>query len=270
MEAAKVGWLAPTVRATSNLILRTHYLRRGANEARRTSLTGLATCYLNRRTSVILEHRGVRFLYRWGLPLGVISVRYFEPHTFRLLNMTHGTVFVDVGSSVGAYPLHFASHFRRVIALEPSREAFSVLNENIALNGIENVRTENRSAWNRSGTVRLYHARHMVNWSSTFESPDFDVVEAVRLDELLSNENKIDIVKVDVEGSELEVVQGGLEVLKRTDRLIIEVRRETDVRISDLLSELGFHRVELEDRTVDKNLLFTRVEEPQTWPTAKD
>jgi hypothetical protein len=66
-------------------------------------------------------------------------------------------------------------------------------------------------------------------------------IEAVTLDEISKSIKlkKIDLIKIDAEGSEYEILKGSEYTLKLTKYLIIEV--STDLKqISDFLEERGF------------------------------
>jgi hypothetical protein len=54
---------------------------------------------------------------------------------------------------------------------------------------------------------------------------------------------RIDLMKVDVEGSEIDVLLGGGDSIHRTDRLVIEVSSETSAAVAQALRAAGFARV---------------------------
>lgn len=59
-------------------------------------------------------------------------------------------------------------------------------------------------------------------------------VDVACLDDVLVDKDPIDILKVDVERSELAVLQGGTEVLKRTRFLLVEIGLSRDTRGNNL------------------------------------
>ena len=70
--------------------------------------------------------------------------------------------------------------------------------------------------------------------------------------------NSVDLVKIDVEGSELEVIYSGLELITRVKSLIIEVRQKYVDKIILLMEKNGFQCYCLEFRKdlQESNLLF--------------
>lgn len=78
-------------------------------------------------------------------------------------------------------------------------------------------------------------------------------VEQVRLDDILVRDNVIDYLKIDVQGSEISVLQGAKETLRKTKLLLIEcnflqnyVNGSTIGEVHNFLSEQGFLLVELD------------------------
>lgn len=77
--------------------------------------------------------------------------------------------------------------------------------------------------------------------------------ETTTLD-LLFNERQFDLIKMDVQGSELDIIRGGLQVVSRCKGLILELSSTNyndgapmDLEIIDYLSTIGFEQVEVVD-----------------------
>jgi FkbM family methyltransferase len=136
----------------------------------------------------------------------------------------NGDVFVDIGAHVGAWCLNLANSFQIVYAFEPDPRAYDQLCENIKLNEIHNIIVEKMAISNVNGRIpfNVFDLAH-----STFR-PDIhsklhqDVkpesvidVDAMTLDSFFSIfDKKIDLIKVDVEGAEIDVLQGAVGVIK--------------------------------------------------------
>jgi Protein-L-isoaspartate(D-aspartate) O-methyltransferase (PCMT) len=75
-----------------------------------------------------------------------------------------GDVFVDVGANVGYFTVlasRLVGESGRVVAIEPSPLANTVLRRNVSDNGGENVRVENVAVWDSSGEVVVFGASHV-------------------------------------------------------------------------------------------------------------
>jgi len=139
-----------------------------------------------------------------------------EPETVALLEraLAPGQVFVDVGANIGYLTLLAAARVGpagRVVAVEPGPDNLHFLRRNLEVNGFANVRVVAAAA----GACRTEATLHLspVSTIHSLHAPaepgagsSSIAVAQVRLDELL--EAPPDLVKIDVEGAELEVLAG--------------------------------------------------------------
>lgn len=132
-----------------------------------------------------------------------------------------GGTFVDVGAHVGLYALQlaFSNSTGRVVAVEANPKTFDTLCENISLNGLLNVEPERVAVWNSSGIeIDLYDVKGLASGGSTGavrigEALQVAKAKTVTLNDLLAAESRVDLIKIDVEGAEVEVLQGSLDAL---------------------------------------------------------
>jgi FkbM family methyltransferase len=127
-----------------------------------------------------------------------------------------------VGANVGAYTLLFGQWVRpggRVYAFEPAPDAFAGLVRHVELNGLTDVVTFVRAAaGERSGTVRIVSEgiAGTNRVASAADDAAGEEVRAVSLDDFCAREGITPaLVKIDVEGWELEVLRGARETLRR-------------------------------------------------------
>lgn len=129
-----------------------------------------------------------------------------------------GEVVVDVGANIGVVTLAASvavGPTGRVIAIEPHPETAGHLRGNIAFNDARNVEVHNVAVGCADGTVgfssRGADDKNCVRWTRG------DIqVPISRLDRLLAGVATIHLLKVDVEGYEKFVFEGGTSVLART------------------------------------------------------
>ncbi len=156
-------------------------------------------------------------------------------------------VFVDVGASSGIYTLKAAQHFRTsggsdglVLALEPFPDVLAMLFHNIQTNGFANVRLRNVCAGARTEPGTLWTNFGKPNLFSLIQSDEkaspLEVL-TVALDDLFIWEqlNRLDYLKIDVEGTEGQVLAGARNVLQKYRPIIqIEVdKKDTLVDLPD-------------------------------------
>jgi FkbM family methyltransferase len=256
----KVGYISPALKTILSLIFRSRLTNtRFGFGSLRVGIAVLKT-HLGASSQILLEYGSVRFVYKRGTPLGLVSARFFEPKSYALICASRGALFVDIGASVGAYVISAARRFERVTAVEPDRESCETLKRNISLNGLSNVTVVTQALSHKAGVAKLSKPIWAVNRSLVDKTGSFDLVETATLDMLLAHESKIDFMKIDVEGAEVSVLTGGAEALRRTDRVIVEIRRENHQKVVRMMASLGFCDRVLEDRGVDKNVLFYRTD----------
>ncbi|GAA5418518.1 hypothetical protein Stok01_00460 [Sulfurisphaera tokodaii] len=76
------------------------------------------------------------------------------------------------------------------------------------------------------------------------------------MDELLSPYDSIDLIKIDVEGAELDVIKSGINQLHKVKKIVMEVRNQYESEIDSTLIKEGFKKCILEDRGHEKNILY--------------
>lgn len=124
---------------------------------------------------------------------------------------------IDIGSNFGYYSLIAAGSNSnvRIHAFEPSTQTYAKLVRNIKLNSFQNITTYNIGVSNIDGSFKLYLADKQNTGMTSLAEPDFFSgksidIKVVKLDGFLMTnyDNKLSLVKIDVEGNELNVLLG--------------------------------------------------------------
>lgn len=132
----------------------------------------------------------------------------WENGTFNFLNkfLSKEKDYLDIGSWVGPTVIYSSFLCRSAIAVEPDPVAFKILNKNISLNNILNIKVVNKavSALEKPFMSELkFFGDSMTRVSS---SPENGIpVQGIGLDVLLSM-GDFSIIKMDIEGSEFDVI----------------------------------------------------------------
>ena len=114
-----------------------------------------------------------------------------------------GDLFVDVGANVGSYTVWAGERGAEVIALEPAKDTYDLLVENVALNGYP-VQTMCAAAGAISGTARFTSGQDALNRLDPGGSAE---IQMVTIDSIIKGRT-VTGMKVDVEGFEIEVLRG--------------------------------------------------------------
>ncbi len=160
----------------------------------------------------------------------------FEPNEFAFLDrvLKPGMTFVDVGANDGYYTLFAAQRVGpsgRVLAIEPSSRERLNLEHNIARNRLGNVKVLPVALGDACGMAELYlaqssHAGHNTLGRFANDGVKAGGTERVKLrtlDSLAGDSpfDRIDVMKIDVEGAEANVIAGARDVLAATRPLIV-------------------------------------------------
>jgi len=147
-----------------------------------------------------------------------------------------GDVVLDVGTNVGETLLNFARLVGpngRVYGFEPDERNFKNVPRNTGLNYFKNVRVFNLGVSDRKETLKLFrvdpHNRGMNRILSETEAAEFDdftTIEVNTLDNVIAENalEKIDVMKIDIEGYEMHALRGAERLLStQKPKLFIEV-----------------------------------------------
>lgn len=125
-------------------------------------------------------------------------------------------VALDIGANIGNHTLALCRQFREVVAFEPNPVARNLLETNLRLNAVENVRVEPLALSNGKGTSRLLvkqgnlgasHLSAAREDSSAWQDFAEVEIELAVGDEMLGDAD-IRFIKLDVEGHEHAVLEG--------------------------------------------------------------
>ena len=142
-----------------------------------------------------------------------------------------GMVFFDIGANMGFYSLIGAKAVGingRVHCFEPSPRMFGELQYNVNLNGFKNIRMNRAALGEKVGTAclsRHERGKEVYGRIAAIDKAggDYDEVEVNTLDRYIENAgiDKIDLIKIDVEGAELQVFKGARKTLSKPNAPII-------------------------------------------------
>lgn len=131
-----------------------------------------------------------------------------------------GAVVFDVGANIGAHTLFFARTVGAggtVVAFEPQRQVFQTLCANVALNNQGNVMTFHAAVGAEQGMTKVPHPDYAQdgNFGGVSVDPGAagEPVQVMRIDQV--GAPAVHLLKIDVEGMELEVLKGAAATISR-------------------------------------------------------
>jgi FkbM family methyltransferase len=157
----------------------------------------------------------------------------FEAPKVRALQqlLKPGMTFVDIGSNKGDFALLAAKVMEdrgRVLAFEPVPDNLHWLRKSVALNGYESVEIVEIALSDANGRVPIYLGPWS-GWHSLLpvasESGETIEVTARTLDSFMAEQEdpRVDVIKIDVEGAEMQVLHGAARTLAEARPLTVFV-----------------------------------------------
>jgi len=154
---------------------------------------------------------------------------------------------IDIGGHIGTTSLPYSRLFKEVYAFEPNLVSYNLFQKNIKLNNNENIKVYNKGVYNKTTECNI--VKHGDNSGCYYikECKEEGTISTVKLDDL-DFDKPVDFIKIDTEGSELFVLEGGYNLLLENKPLLnIETNGLSDKyfgynkeRILELLKSLDY------------------------------
>ena len=152
--------------------------------------------------------------------------------TFLKQHPNNKVIFIDIGASIGKFTVSVGKFFRnyanrlKIFSFEPNLASFELLTKNIRLNRLKNVEAFNLAISSRKKKLRFFFYEPM-QMIVSFWTPQEVVINVDTIDRILGkqvNSNTILFVKLDVEGHELEALEGMKNIINKADEshLLVE------------------------------------------------
>ncbi len=146
--------------------------------------------------------------------------KYFE--------LEKGQTIVEAGAFIGFYVLRVAElvgETDKVIAIEGVPENFEIMKRNVEANHLKNVILVNKAVWNTSTKIKFYREGKQIG-SITQEvvaTDNFIEVQAETTDQILKENNilKINFIRIQLNGVELEALQGMTDTLLQKPKILV-------------------------------------------------
>jgi FkbM family methyltransferase len=156
---------------------------------------------------------------------------------------------IDIGANIGNHALEFSKFFGNVDAFEPNPHTFKLLQFNASF--VKNIRTYNFGLGNSNKTLILSENSSNYGASSALinHNEGLDIlIKVKKLDNYIDDLSNIKLIKIDVEGMELMVLQGALKIIDKNQPIIAFEQHESDFIANDndtpsikLLRKLGYN-----------------------------
>ena len=159
-----------------------------------------------------------------------------------------GKILYDIGSNIGVYSLYYKSLFNsKVYAFEPSYKNLDILKKNIEINNMsKSIFIIPNPIHNSTSVCKFVQGRDEYASASAGidnqKNKNYFQTISLNLDYL--TENRIidypDLIKIDVDGNEMEILNGSKNSISHCKTILVEVRKETKDKIYKFLTEKNF------------------------------
>ena len=173
--------------------------------------------------------------------------------------LRHGEVFIDAGANIGFYSILASSLVGPsglVVAVEMIESTASSLKYNIELNGATNILVEHAALTSKADqSVNAFFRRGSLGQASLAnvdiigcEALSCESVGTISLSEILKEFQEISILKMDLEGSELDALLSAGENLRKINIIIFELLNSNDISLINFLNDHGYLLERLDGR----------------------
>jgi FkbM family methyltransferase len=169
----------------------------------------------------------------------------FVEEYYRFEANSETPVIFDCGANVGTSCAYFKYRYpkSRIIAFEPNPNIASYLTKNINCISLEDIEVITKAVWTNNNGVNL--GMDEADASSIHLEKNKTKVESARLKDYLEKEKTVDMLKIDIEGAEVEVLKDCKESLTNVKNIFVEYHSYRDEpqslsAVIDVLESAGF------------------------------
>jgi len=187
---------------------------------------------------------------------GIAQQWYEIDYLVSLLERRPGAVFVDIGANIGTFSFALRPYCSTVYAFEPQRLIFNMLAGSVALNGWTNVYCVHAAVGDHHGSIEVPQFDYTKPCS--FGSIEFGDTQRERLSQERGNDpdkadrvslvpldmwnfRRVDLIKIDVEGMEMQVLDGAAKTIgMHRPMMLVEYGKVDKPNLQQKLTSLGY------------------------------
>jgi FkbM family methyltransferase len=186
------------------------------------------------------------FLFHDALSFYITYNEIISTEIYAFKNNSEKPFIIDCGANLGLSIYFFATAYPNatIIAFEPDKAIYNVLEKNKTTFGLNNVTLYKKAVWDTETILKFYTDNGMGGTVETSYSNQTPVeIETLRLASFL--DRKVDMLKLDIEGAEYTVLKDCIPYLKNVENIFVEYHSFIDKEqhledILQLLKNNGF------------------------------
>lgn len=198
------------------------------------------------RINNILNYERFFFIY------DLIEEVYVKGSHFNQIDYTEYGTIIDAGANIGAFTINANNKKKdcNFILVEPEEKNCNDLKKNLDANGVDNYNIVKKGLWSSDGEMSFYTSNrageHSLIGNETSTKVTIDIMRLETLFEQNTITNPV-LLKMDIEGAELEVIKSSIQFLKEQKNLTLLIEalhfvdnKETYKELIPLLNNNGF------------------------------
>ena len=147
-----------------------------------------------------------------------------QPYKFKGVFLDKDDTVIDAGANIGMFSLYASKNIGgkgKIFAFEPIKETLAILDKNIKTNLISNIQTLPYALGDTNKNINFFvNKDKLVSSSSEIQTKNTKIekVDQITLDYFLEKNqdiNKIDFIKVDIEGAERKFLDGAKKAIQK-------------------------------------------------------
>ena len=173
------------------------------------------------------QEKSVKFLkYRCQIPDAPSFVWQFKDifvdQVYKFGTESENPVIYDCGANIGMSCLYFKFLYPKaqIKAFEADPQICLVLEENLQRNNLNDIQVIKKAVWNKEDLVNF--SRDGADGGSLLGESNLTQISVIRLKDWIAKEERIDMLKLDIEGTETEVIVDCDGALKHVRHLFVE------------------------------------------------
>jgi len=191
----------------------------------------------------------------------LISKTEYEPWFYNVIKnvLTPGNNCIDCGANLGYHTVTMAKLIESsgsVLSIEPQRIIFQQMTGNVFLNNLRNVNTINAALGDQEGVAYMDpidYNNEDINIGATSVGSSGEEVKLTTLDSLVNDKINIHFIKIDVQGSEVKLLNGAKNLINRCKPIMfIEIEEPW-------LSKAGTSSEELRNKLIGMGYILIHI-----------
>ncbi len=157
-----------------------------------------------------------------------VPAHVWEPQTTKLLLhfSTNAENVIIAGAYFGDQAIPVANNIRETgicHTFEPNKNNSDLIVENAKLNNLNNILINNLALWNKSNEKLVFEGEDALASTIEADNSSANVLHTITIDDYVTQNKvgKVNLLMIDVEGSEIKVLQGAVEMLKQHKPVVV-------------------------------------------------